>query len=365
MQFLHFSVDQTDSLTFVSVTYSQDVPLCGATVLDTDPANNQHLDILRDLIHDHTSAVSWIQQETHFPNGVIRFRRRSNRSQADLLWLVMTYDKSSWGQVEDSLPRNISDLHKIIQHQYNSKRVSLGLLTSSREEYERYKQSIAQQDYQRVVIYFHPGFHKGQVVDREHRHDDEFQEVRRAEMSKLRNFLMLKAHREEHHIVWTDADVYHLDSGIVRRMIRHTKTAPGIGILTARCTEGANMNYDLNAWHGSRPGPDYTECVDGKCDEEHNDSQQQVLVDAVIQGSDNDDLLPLDTVGGTLLYMRGSLIPQGLSFPHQYTIGTAWGKKGWDGIESEGICYRARGLEGGGCAVLGGDWHTSHTGYSL
>ena len=75
----------------------------------------------------------------------------------------------------------------------------------------------------------------------------------------------------------------------------------------------------------------------------------------------DDDLIDLDTVGATILYLRASLIWRGLNFPHQFVVGTRWRKDGWDGIESEGLCYRARGLSGGKCAVLGGDWHVQHT----
>ena len=42
-------------------------------------------------------------------------------------------------------------------------------------------------------------------------------------------------------------------------------------------------------------------------------------------------------------------------------IGTGWGKDGWDGLETEGMCYVARYLKGGGCYTLGGSHFVKHT----
>ncbi|GAM90053.1 hypothetical protein ANO11243_080930 [Dothideomycetidae sp. 11243] len=310
----------------------------------------------------HNAIKAATAAQTTLTNGVLRFTRTRVGASPDLLWLVLTYDNGSWGQLADNKgPRDINHLHNLVSSQYDVSKISLGLLTSSMDEYELYKQSVRTLDYGRVDIFFHPGFHEGPVVDREHRHDDKYQKDRRAEMAKLRNYLMLKTLREEQHILWSDADVWHFDDGVVRRMIQHTEEHPDFGVLTTRCAIGNVEDYDLNAWKGTRQGPRGWDLTDEEIKKGELEQQGQYHAGDLLKGSHDDDLIPLDTVGATILYMRASLVMRGLNFPHQYTVGTRWGKDGWDGIESEGICYRARGLQGGRCGLLGGRWHVEHT----
>lgn len=301
-------------------------------------------------------------REVELSDGVMRYDITTSNAKPDLLWLLMTHDSSSWGKSSSGHARSVDDLHDIIASQYDPAKVSLGLLTSSEEEYELYKRHVENSAYSRVTVFLHPGFQDGPPVDRKHRHLRSKQYQRRSEMAKLRNFLMLKTLQEEQHMLWLDADVWHLDDGIVRRMLRHSKDNKDAGILTARCQRGnkAHSNYDLNAWRGTRKGPRGWDLTEAEIEDGELEQQGQFHVSDLIEDTESDDLMPLDAIGATLLYMRSTLILQGLSFPHQYTVGTRWGKDGWDGIESEGICYRARGMKGGKCMVLGGKWHVSH-----
>lgn len=53
----------------------------------------------------------------------------------------------------------------------------------------------------------------------------------------------------------------------------------------------------------------------------------------------------VDSVGGTFLYVKGEVHRKGVSFPPYYVIGTTWESgEGWDGIETEGLCYVGRNL---------------------
>ncbi|KAJ3551874.1 hypothetical protein NPX13_g11252 [Xylaria arbuscula] len=88
--------------------------------------------------------------------------------------------------------------------------------------------------------------------------------------------------------------------------------------------------------------------------------QRRVYVNELIENTHDDDLLHVDSVGATILYMRTHLIRQGLSFPAWNVVGTTWSHDGWSGIETEGLCYMASQIEGGGCFVLGGDHHVRH-----
>jgi hypothetical protein len=46
--------------------------------------------------------------------------------------------------------------------------------------------------------------------------------------------------------------------------------------------------------------------------------QRARLVDELIDGTGDGDLLPLDAVGGTIVYMRANLVWEGLNFPSYY-----------------------------------------------
>lgn len=308
----------------------------------------------------HHTQHDTIQLEGTLEDGVIRYTRSREGTRADILWLALTYDESSWGR-NDGENRTIYDFLHVLVTQHNVENISLALLTSSREEYNIYKRATEMYQFARVEIYLHRGYLAGPAIDRDHRHDGEVQTIRRAEISKLRNYLMLRTLRDEQHVLWQDADVFYFDEGIVPRILQHVVARHDVGVITARCALGGIENYDLNAWRGTRQGPRGWDLDQKELDGGEMELQGQYHVDKLIKNTTNDDLIALDTVGATILYMRASLIWQGLNFPDQYVVGTRWGKDGWDGIESEGICYRSRGLTGGKCMVMGGDWHVEHT----
>lgn len=301
--------------------------------------------------------------ETTDEFGAIKYSQTRRGAVADLLWLTMTYDQTSWGHNPGGDPRSIDDLLEIVQAQHNVTKTSLGLLTSSLDEFKYYKHAVTKLPFPKITIILHPGLQDSTQthVSGKQRHDDRIQQGRRAELAKLRNYLMLKSLREETHIIWLDADVFYLDDGIVSRMLKHVRARPGVGILTARCAKGLKYDYDLNAWRGTRRGPRGWDLDQAEIDAGEEGLQGQYQVLELLDDTKDDDLVPLDTVGATLLYMRASLVWRGLTFPHQYIVGTRWGKDGWDGIESEGLCYRARGLKGGKCMLLGDPWHVEHT----
>ncbi|ETI23346.1 hypothetical protein G647_05147 [Cladophialophora carrionii CBS 160.54] len=273
---------------------------------------------------------------------------RHERALADadpaLLWLVLTYDETSWGLAPGLIlkrQRSFEDfLELLAAANLDLLNVSLGLMTSSEAEYHHFIRATEDIPVARLTILMHPGFNTTAALDRKHRHDSEAQTARRTELAQLRNYLMLSTLRDERHVVWLDADVYHLDEGIIQRMISHSESREDAGIITARCEAPWGPNYDLNAWAGP-----------------HKHAHR---VPELVKDTSDDDLIPLTSVGATLLYIRASLVRQGVNFPPYYVINTKWTETGTDGIESEGMCYQARGLQGGGCFVLGGSWHTKH-----
>lgn len=315
-------------------------------------------------LHDtdnHKLTLTTQETETLLPGGISRFERSVLNSHPDLLWLVLTKDEKSWGKNLKKPARSFDDFASLLNStQLDFGTTSLGLLTSSEAEYHRFIAAAQLRGLARFTAILHPDS-PSDAASRLHRQDPQYQAQRRGEIAQLRNYLMLQTLRDEEHIVWLDADVFYLDDGMVQAMIRYANARADVGMVTARCVQGNNPNYDLNAWTGTRDGPAGWELADAQlADAEHDALGQRWVVDLIKDTSDA-DLVPLNAVGATILYMRAALIWQGLSFPHQYTVGTRWISPGWDGLESEGLCYRARGLEHGGCFVMGGGWHVKHT----
>lgn len=302
------------------------------------------------------------EKETVLSDGVTYYQREHHDRQASILWLVMTKDEKSWGKKnkEHSARSFGSFLNLLASTRLNLTDVSLGLLTSCEQEYRLYKSATKALGLARVTVILNKGYLEKEELLNANRKDPRIQTARRSELARLRNYLMLKALHDESHIVWLDADVFYLDEGIVQTMIAHAQRRQDVGLLTARCTYGPNFNYDKNAWAGTRPPPPELELADPTSAQAETNAQPQRLVDELVKGTKDDDLIPLTAVGATILYIRASLVLQGLSFPHQYTVGTRWTRDGYDGLETEGLCYRAKGLSGAGCSLLGGKWHVKH-----
>jgi len=172
---------------------------------------------------------------------------------------------------------------------------------------------------------------------------------------------MVRTLQDEQHLVWIDADVVELSPDIVQTMISHADRNADAGIITARCEQNEMDNYDKNAWKVNAPqlmGPVNDEARAAAVEELVN---TRLMVPQLIEDTSDTDIVPLDSVGGTILYIRADLVRQGVSFPTKNVVGTTWSQPGWIGVETEGICYVAKGLQGGGCYVLGGNHHVRHT----
>jgi hypothetical protein len=85
------------------------------------------------------------------------------------------------------------------------------------------------------------------------------------------------------------------------------------------------------------------------------------MVDQAIMGTGDSEIVPLDSVGGTILYLRAKLVREGVVLTHFNIVGTTWEQPGWIGVETEGLCYMAKGLPGGGCYMLGGKHYVRHS----
>lgn len=278
--------------------------------------------------------------ETRLSDGTLQFERIRTNMAPDLVWLCMIKDQTSWGQV-NNVQRTFEDFINLMRSSaLDPSRISLSLLTGSEQEYRHFRALTKRYHFARFTVLLHPGFHEmeaassGSTVEGRSKHH-------RSETAKLRNYLLLRTLRDERHIFWLDPDVYEVTPGIIPRMISHSESHEDAGIITARCSLAGDSEHDLHSWSGTK--------------------QDQHYLAETLQGTSDADLVPLTAVGASILYMRASLVWQGLTFPAYYTVGSGWDHEGHDGIETEGLCHQSRGLKGGGCFALGGNWHVSHT----
>ncbi len=117
----------------------------------------------------------------------------------------------------------------------------------------------------------------------------ELQLQRRAALARSRNHLLSRALADEDWVLWIDADVIGYPADIIERLL-----AAGKDIVHPHCViepgYAPRRTFDLNAWR---------------------DRGRLHMDDLRAEG----DLVPLDTVGGTMLLVRADAHRDGLIFP--------------------------------------------------
>ena len=118
----------------------------------------------------------------------------------------------------------------------------------------------------------------------------------------------------------------------------------GKDIITPACMWGdSGIDYDQNAWRGPRKHPklegsdQHRPFVPGPIREEGT-----LFVSEL---EDEGEFVELDSVGGTVLFVKTEIYRNGISFPPFNLVGTDWdAREGFDGIETEGLCYAAKSI---------------------
>lgn len=300
------------------------------------------------------------EQEKTLTDGTLRFTREDHEVDPELLFLVLVKDAAFWSSDFRSSYRTTYDLlDLLVGSRLNLSIVSLAIMTASAEVYEEAKTATRRLPFGRVSILQHQD--AASNFDYRDRHNSAMQLARRSALAALRNRLMVSALRDEKHVVWLDADVVEMSDGVIQAMMHHADMDEDAGIITVMCHQNQMDNYDKNAWKVS-DDPELRGVVDdaGRQAAVSRLVETRQMLPELVQGTDDGELVCLDSVGGTLLYIRAELVRQGVNFPHFNVVGTTWNQFGWIGVETEGICYVARGLKGGGCYVLGGHHHVRH-----
>ncbi|RLV86714.1 Mannan polymerase complex subunit mnn9 [Meyerozyma sp. JA9] len=195
-------------------------------------------------------------------------------------------------------------------------------------------------------------------IDRSQRHNDNVQRLRRRNIARTRNFALFHTLAEERYTLFMDADVVSIKNpDMITRFIASKKD-----IIVPRVTRGSNIDYDKNSWVGERTVPNEDQFLKmDQNDWEHWDyvprdvpgkmTHFQDLIQKQEQSPPDDPsrspnyMVKLDSVGGAILFAKSIIYKQGVAFPPNYIIGTTWQRlEGYDGIETEGLCYIAKSL---------------------
>jgi hypothetical protein len=141
------------------------------------------------------------------------------------------------------------------------------------------------------------------------RRDEEIQPERRSVLARSRNHLLARGLADEDWVLWLDVDVIDAPADVLEQLL-----ATGKEIVQPNCVLlPGGPTFDRNAWrdHGRL----------------HLDDLR-----------DEGDLVPLDTVGGTMLLVRADLHREGLVFPtFPYGVGHPLARPGRGEVETEGL----------------------------
>lgn len=296
--------------------------------------------------------------EAQLPDGTLRFTRVNPAHTPSTLVLVLTRDAGSWSRDYKSEPRSVHDFLQLLNStKLSLPDVALGIMTASKDEFKAIKNAVQDSPLGRVTIIHRED--TGSGFKYSDRHKPEVQDQRRALLARLRNYLMNGAIQDEKHIFWIDADVVEFSPDITQTMLKHAESRADVGILTARCERDTLYNYDMNAWKVESGVLD-TAIGAERSQQQNRLEHSKTWVPDLIKDTGDKDLVPLDSVGGTLLYIRADLVREGLIFPWWGVVGAGWEREGYVGLETEGLCYLSARMEGGGCFVLGGSHKTRH-----
>lgn len=246
---------------------------------------------------------------------------------------------------------------------------SLGLLNNNEEEFikiQNYFEKNLQKElsetlssiFKSISLISAPFLDQNTGFSREQRHDDHVQRLRRRLIAKSRNFLLLNTLNLEQYVLSLDADMIRFDNPekFIKAFIESKKD-----IIVPRIQRLDMQDYDKNSWRGQRTKPTKEQLE--KMDNNQWDQWDYVPRDVkdhmyhfqtYMDNKDNeyelhkeeyDYVVPLDSVGGAVLFAKSIVFKQGVIFPTSLIVGTTWDRQeGYDGIETEGVCYLAKPL---------------------
>ncbi|GBF97880.1 hypothetical protein Rsub_10235 [Raphidocelis subcapitata] len=263
-------------------------------------------------------------------------------------------DASSFRSGRDGAPRNItSHLNFIAGFEYPPCLLSLALLASDEASLNATAAAAAAAVARGAVA-------RATVVLRRvatgtegrDRHAVQLQLRRRRALAAARNFLLSVALRDEGGVLWLDADIAEARPGLLRDM-----AASGRDVLTPAVRIFDGTIYDCNVWAGpSAWQPNCTEqqqlAAAGTDPDKMPEPLRTAFVNRWTFGSathaeelrGRGAVVQVDSVGAGWLYVRSEVHRDGALFTTEPVIGAGWDHPGYDGQESEGLCWVAKWL---------------------
>lgn len=234
--------------------------------------------------------------------------------------------------------------------------ITLGFLVSPESDFELADAHLSELEIpgvKEITLILAPFMENKEVANAKDRHSDSLQRLRRRTLGRVRNYLMYSTMKEQDYVFFMDADVRKFDKPEQFLATLIESAAP---IVVPRITNGANIDYDLNSWRGERTKPSQEQLALLDADKwlEFNYVPRDVpekmkhikdFADFANPDADVKKIERLDSVGGAVLFAKSAVLKQGVMFPPIYIIGTTWDRsEGYDGIETEGMCYIAKPL---------------------
>lgn len=250
--------------------------------------------------------------------------------------------------------------------QYPASRISLSFLIGNQDLFDgvsdifkTYFEGLAQRDpaeirYTKVTLINAQFIEDSYAVSRAQRHDSNVQRERRRLLGRLRNYLNAVGIANEKYALALDNDVLDLDPQFLLTAIKQDRDIATLRIdIKNPRGEIILKDYDKNAWGGDRivPTEDELKRLDTDKDyfftpnsgpnafhllDVHNKPEEYGLT------ADPDQACELNSVGGAVLFAKSAIFKQGIVHPPYYIIGTTWQREGFDGIETEGLCFVAQ-----------------------
>ncbi|CAK7891011.1 hypothetical protein CAAN1_01S03202 [[Candida] anglica] len=350
------------------------------------PASTSNIELVK---QSPIIETEFVETDPKYSKFVFENRRipQSMKSGETVLVISSVVNEEAYGK-----DRTFDDFFgSIIEQEFPKNSMSLAFLFGTADEYlkaqtyfkkyfkplntisdhDKSQATVLQKFVRRVTLINAPFIDDDFSVDRADRHLDNFQRLRRRTIARSRNFVLFNSLQDERYTLFIDSDIVKFESKEMLKIFIESKK----DIIVPRVQKGGDLDYDKNSWVGERTKPNAEElAILDKNDWDHFtyvprdvDANMKHLFQLYNEGRENEykkqgkdknsaesdqkiKLDPaysvqIDSVGGAVLFSRSLIYRQGIAFPPTYIIGTTWDRlEGYDGIETEGLCYLAKPL---------------------
>lgn len=175
------------------------------------------------------------------------------------------------------------------------------------------------------------------------------QMLRRRGLARLRNQLLFSALEQEDAVLWIDSDIIAAPQDMLPKMI-----ASNLDIITPSCYfydkswprwRQKQWYFDYNVFQGSVSRPEKNELVEiaaGRSFPQKTKQNRHGDIKFLDELAHNkSEFVQLNSVGGTMLWVKASVHRDGVVFPVANIVGSEWDRQGFVGLETEGICWLA------------------------